>query len=52
MWHFTSYILKYQSNLLVKRIFFFLLNAAFAMAILIYFHMYILHYMTSCYPNS
>jgi len=32
MYHFTSLILKFKSNLLVKRDFFF--NAAFAMAIL------------------
>ena len=33
MYHFTSFFLKFKSNLLVKE-FFFLLNAAFAMAIL------------------
>ena len=32
MWHFTSFVLKFKSNLLVKRVFF-LFNAAFAMAI-------------------
>jgi hypothetical protein len=33
MYHFTSFLLKFKSSLLVKRVFS-LLNAAFAMAIL------------------
>jgi hypothetical protein len=33
MWHFTSFFLKFKSNLLVKWDFF-LLNAVFAMAIM------------------
>ena len=33
MWHFTSFFLKFKSSLLEKRVFF-LLSAAFVMAIL------------------
>ena len=41
MWHFTSFFLKFKSNLLVKSVFF-LLNAAFAMAILdLILHVYL-----------
>jgi len=47
--HFTRLFLKFKSNLLVKRAFFFW-NAAFAMAILNL--IYILHHLLSCYPNS
>ena len=44
MQHLTSFFFKFEPNLLVKRAFFFLFNAAFVVEILDLCHMYILHH--------
>ena len=48
--NFTSFFLKFKSKLLVKRVFF-LLNAAFVMAILDLILRVRLYHLLRCYPN-
>jgi len=48
MYHLTSFFFKFKFNLLVKSVFLLLLNAAFAVAFLDLFHVYILHNFLLC----